>query len=31
MTSPIVDRVVRLSRSLERAGVPVGVAVTLDA
>ncbi len=29
--SPMVERVVRLSRSLERAGVPVGVAATLDA
>ncbi len=30
-SSPIVERVVRLSRALERAGVPVGVAATLDA
>ena len=27
----MVDRVVRLSRHLERAGVPVGVAATIDA
>ncbi len=30
-TDPIVDRVLRLGRTLERGGIPVGVAATVDA